>query len=88
LKYIRSVDAFIGRRSKVTIVVVCVALVAGLAVTDQYYGQNFSTALFYVIPILAGTWYVGRSAGMVIALLSGAGLLITDWALKRVGITP
>jgi len=82
LKYIRSVDAFIGRRSKVTIVVVCVALVAGLAVTDQYYGQNFSTALFYVIPILAGTWYVGRSAGMVIALLSGTGLLITDWALK------
>ncbi len=82
MRYIRSADAFLGRRSKVTIVLVCVALIAGLAITDQYYGQNFSTALFYVVPVLFVTWYVGRSAGMVLALLSGTALLITDWALK------
>ncbi|HEY5494966.1 MAG TPA: GGDEF domain-containing protein [Candidatus Anoxymicrobiaceae bacterium] len=82
MKYIRGIDKFIGRRSKVTVLVLSVALVVGLAFIDRFYGQNFSTALFYVIPVLAVTWYVGRSAGMVVAVLSGAGLLITDWALK------
>ena len=60
MKYIRRVDGFLARRSRVTILVVSIVLIVVLAVIDRFYGQNFSTALFYVIPVLGVTWYVGR----------------------------
>ena len=85
MKYIRSVDEYLERRSRVTILVVAIVLVVGIAVIDRFVGRNFSAALFYVIPVLAVAWYVGRTAGMVVAVLSGAGLLIADWGLRTGG---
>lgn len=72
------ISNFIGRRSDTTIVVLALLIVAGLTAGNCFIGQNFSSALFFVIPIAAATWYVGRTWGLIIAALSGTGLLVTD----------
>ena len=78
MSFSEAFSSFMKRRSPATITVAALAVVVGLSVIDYFVGQNFSSALFYVIPIAAVTWYVGRYAGVAFAALSGIGLLITD----------
>lgn len=80
MEYLKRFLSFFGRRSPVTLVTGTVALVAMLALLDYYLGQNFSSALFYLIPIVVVTWFVGRTPGIAISVLCGISLVSTDWA--------
>ena len=82
LKHLRKANSFLAQRSPVTVVSVALVIIVAIGVTDYYIGQNFSSALFYVIPVLGVAWYVGLRWGLAISFLSGAGLMLTDWLFR------
>jgi hypothetical protein len=61
LKTLGRISNFIRRRSAATIIVASVVVILAIGLADYYMGQNFSSALFFVVPVALVTWYVGRS---------------------------
>ncbi|MHB8895453.1 MAG: GGDEF domain-containing protein [Candidatus Geothermincolia bacterium] len=78
MSLLRAFSSFMRRWSPATIIVVALLIVAGLSILSYAIGQNFSSALFFLIPIALVTWYVGRVSGVIVSVLSGTGLLVTD----------
>ena len=54
-----------------------VLIVGGL---DYFTGFEISLSLFYVGPVAAATWYAGRGAGIIIAVLSCVSWYLADLA--------
>ncbi len=79
---LNALSSFIKRRSPVVLTLLSVVLIVGVGAIDCLIGQNFNTALFYLLPIALVSWYVGRVTGLAIAVLSGAALLVTDIILR------
>jgi hypothetical protein len=79
----RSRSALSGRLAhleKGLFVVLLVALIAAIALLDFLTGRDISFSIFYVFPIFTASWYVGKNAGLVLALLSSVLWLIADVA--------
>jgi diguanylate cyclase (GGDEF)-like protein len=74
---------FLDRRSKTFVAVTSVGLVAVLGAFGYFVGVNVSYSLFYVIPIVAVTWYVNKPTGYALAGLSAAVLFIVAWFAGR-----
>ncbi len=64
------------RRSRASLLVMGVALVVVLCALDYAAGPDVSLILFYLAPIFLAAWFVGRRAGIVLSLLSGASWLV------------
>ncbi len=47
-----------------------IVLLTAIAVIDTYTPRDLSMALFYLLPVAATTWFVGRTTGYVMALIS------------------
>jgi diguanylate cyclase (GGDEF)-like protein len=47
-------------------------------------GPEFSLSLFYLFPIILGTWYVGQSAGVLLSLVSAFSWLVADLSMPHV----
>ena len=54
--------SFLERRSRHFVVTAALLLVALLGVLDYLNGPDFSTLIFYVIPVFIAAWYAGRGA--------------------------
>jgi signal transduction histidine kinase len=67
-------------RSPQVRVAVAVALVLVVGVLDYLTGYQISLSLFYLLPITFALWTVGTPFAVVVALLSIAIALLTDWA--------
>jgi diguanylate cyclase (GGDEF)-like protein len=46
-------------------------------------GPEFALSLFYLFPIILGTWYVGQWAGILLSLASAFSWLMADLAMTR-----
>ena len=55
-----------------------IALVGVLGLVDYLTGNEFGFSLFYLIPIYLSVWYVNRSMGLSIAILSAITWLLAD----------
>ncbi|WP_303905553.1 GGDEF domain-containing protein [Thiohalomonas denitrificans] len=62
--------AFMDRRSKAFIVLVCGTLGIVIALVDVATGPQISSAIFYALPISLCAWYVGRWPGIFMAVAS------------------
>jgi diguanylate cyclase (GGDEF)-like protein len=65
-------------RTRVILIVLALVVMAGVWALDFYTGYEISFSIFYLIPIVLTTWYVGREAGIVMALLCAAAWLLAD----------
>jgi signal transduction histidine kinase len=65
-------------RSRLTIALGCMLLVALVGYGDYLSGYENSMLLLYLIPIAIATWYNGITLGVVIAALSVAAFVISD----------
>lgn len=74
-----------SRWPKWAIYLLAVLLSLTLGVFDFLTGPNLSFSLFYLAPVLLATWYVDRSAGIVIAVLCAMLELVRNLLL---GTTP
>jgi C4-dicarboxylate-specific signal transduction histidine kinase len=53
------------------------ALVAAIAVADAYTGYEIRLSILYLAPIALATWFLGRAAGILIAVLAATGWLLS-----------
>lgn len=58
-------------------------LVATVGLVDQLTGEELSLSLFYLVPIAAGSWYAGRSAGLILALAGAVVWFVADASGQR-----
>ena len=75
-------------RSRLTITLGCLLLVALIGYGDYRSGYENSMLLLYLIPIAVATWYNGITFGVVIAALSVVAFVISDMAagIPSVGV--
>jgi serine phosphatase RsbU (regulator of sigma subunit) len=63
-------------RHKNILTVLALSLLAAAFVIDWLTGNEVASSLFYVIAIMFGAWFLGRRAGLVLALLSVIGWMV------------
>jgi diguanylate cyclase (GGDEF)-like protein len=59
---------------------VCVLVALVIAWLDHQTGPYFSFSLFYIVPILAASWWLGATPGVIVAAASGVGWLACELA--------
>ena len=64
---------------KAVIVLLSSALTLVIGLLDFITGRDFAVSAFYLIPICWGTWIVGRSAGIFLAIASMLAWFIADF---------
>lgn len=58
--------------------ILCIALIALIAVLDVANGYEISTSIFFLIPIAISMWYVSHRAGVIYSILCTALWFLTD----------
>jgi signal transduction histidine kinase len=71
-------EAFLSGRPPAFVLVVAIAFVVAVGVTDHLMGANVSLAPFYVLPILIATWNLGRAWGFLVAGLAAIAMQLAD----------
>lgn len=69
---------FVGNQGKKLIVAGAIITVVVIGYVDYVTGTDISFSIFYLLPITAVAWHVGKGAGTVISLESSLALLLTD----------
>jgi len=67
-------------RSQRFLICTSLAIVVILGLADYLTGYEFSLSTFYLAAVALATWYVGKSFGVVISILSLAASLVSDVA--------
>lgn len=67
-------------KSKIRLVLVCLAIIGALGYVDYRTGYEQTFLLFYLVPIALGTWYGGLLLGLTVAVLSVSTWIISDIA--------
>jgi len=75
-------------RTKIGVAVAVVVLTAVVGLVDYWTGFDVSFGLFYLIPVGCAAWYLGRSAGLWLALLSSVAWLLANMLTERGGELP
>ncbi len=73
-----NIMASLERRSPLFWTTTGILLVAGIGAVDYLTGPEISVSLFYLIPIVAVTWFVGRYLGFTFSLLSAMAWFAAD----------
>src|SRR5919198_4522237 len=55
-----------------------IALVAGIGILDALVSARLPFSILYFAPVIGATWYIGRSQGLVVAVVAIAARFITD----------
>ncbi len=74
----RELSRPLGPRQKVACGAFCLAAIGILIWLDMHQGDELTISLFYLVPIGLATWFIGRWAGLVLALLSAGLWLVAD----------
>ncbi|UCD34981.1 MAG: GGDEF domain-containing protein [Nitrospiraceae bacterium] len=69
---------FMGKRSRLTVLLTSVALVGILGTIDHLTGPELSFSVFYTLPIVVATWFAGRGAGVFISIMAALTWLYAD----------
>lgn len=68
---------------KLTLTILGLLLSIFVGVIRYFTGPEWALSLFYLFPICAVTWYVGRRAGILIAIISATSWLTADLMMKH-----
>lgn len=74
---------FLETRRKSEIAAVCFLLVAFFAAVDYATGPDLSVFIFYLVPVLLSTWFLGNEAGTLFAVLSALAWSLADMISSR-----
>jgi signal transduction histidine kinase len=66
---------YLGRRSRASVIILGILLVALLGIVDYATGSEFSFSIFYLLPISMVAWFVGFPAGALISVLAAIAYL-------------
>ena len=79
----RRLDRFFQRAPRVVTLAISILLVGGVAYLDSVTGYELSFSVFYLIPISLTAWYVGRTTGQAMSVISALAWLAVDVASGR-----
>lgn len=71
-------NSLFSRAPKMLTIAVSLVLLTAIGYVDKVTDVEIGFSVFYVIPILLATWYVGRGWGLLCAVLSTAALILAD----------
>jgi diguanylate cyclase (GGDEF)-like protein len=63
---------FLGKQSKSLLFAVSLTLVLLIGVADYFASPDISLLVLFLLPIFIAVWFVGKRAGIVVSILSGA----------------
>jgi diguanylate cyclase (GGDEF)-like protein len=66
------VITFLGQQSKPFLLSLSLLLVLIIGLADYLAGPEISLLVFFMLPIFLAVWFVGRRAGVLVSVLSGA----------------
>src|SRR5438270_9987815 len=75
-----NIMAYLSRQPRSFLLAAGFGLVGVMAVIDYLTGPEFSSEIFYFVPILLVAWLVGTRAGTLIAIASAVAMQIVDLA--------
>lgn len=68
----------LGKQSRSVVTALNFVIVLFIGVIDYFTGPEFSTLLFYLIPVILATYFAGRSAGILISVASTGTWLLAN----------
>lgn len=74
----RSLDGWLGSRSRATFAVAGLLAVAALGYLDFATGPELTPVVFYLLPIVPVAWYAGRGPGALVAAAAGLSWVLAD----------
>jgi len=77
--------AFSGHQNtfKFLLTIFCLLLAIVIGVIRYLTGPELALSLFYLFPIIVGTWYVGRWAGILLSFAGALSWLMADLAMMQ-----
>jgi diguanylate cyclase (GGDEF)-like protein len=75
---LRALNGWLGRIHPLGVAVICLLLVAAVALLDYVAGYELSLSLLYLGPVALSAWYLGRSMGFAFAVLAAAAWILDD----------
>ncbi|MBI3592461.1 MAG: HAMP domain-containing histidine kinase [Nitrospirae bacterium] len=75
-----SITEVLGKQSKPLLTALGFALVIVIGVINYLTGPVFSPLIFYLVPIILVTWFVGRPAGIFVSIASAIAWVLADMA--------
>jgi len=73
-----SITEILSKQSKSFLTALGIVLVMLIGIIDYLTGPSFSSLTFYLIPIILITWFVGRTAGILMSVASALTWVIAD----------
>jgi len=75
----RSLDRILGRLPRWQTAGFCFGLIAVIGAADYWTADERLIALFYLVPVSLGAWYVGRSFGLALSVSCTVTALVANW---------
>jgi diguanylate cyclase (GGDEF)-like protein len=76
---LKSVHAFLSRRSRLQLAAGALILIAAIGATDNFTGFELSLSILYLIPVAVCAWYAGTGLGFAACIVSAATWLLVDF---------
>lgn len=77
MQVISTLDSYLPRWSAPWWFVLCVSLIAAIALLDYITGHELSLAVLYLAPVFLSAWLLGRDAGIAISMMATVTWLIS-----------
>lgn len=75
---IRAMNRFLSAQSQTRTATTACVLVGVIGLVDHLSGYEISFSIFYLIPVALAAWYIGKSFGLAVCVLSATVWLIVD----------
>ena len=79
---------YLGIHSRATLLTLGILQVAFVGILDYMTGPNIAFSIFYLFPILLGTFSLGRREGFFISIISAVAWFVSDLLGDLLGPTP
>jgi two-component system cell cycle sensor histidine kinase/response regulator CckA len=76
---LRSLDRVLARLPRWQMVAFCLGLFAVISAAEYNRPAEGLLALYSLVPVFLGAWYVGRSAGLAFAVVSSGAAVVAGW---------
>jgi len=87
-EYYRKLMEYFSKKSKITLINTGIVSVLFLGIIDYVTGYEFSFSIFYLIPLIFVTWFVGLSSAVVISVICAVVWSVADVASGRTYVYP
>lgn len=83
MQFAAKLDPYLHREPSAWWFVLCLALIAVIAIGDYATSYELSLSILYLVPAIISTWILGRDAGITVSMLASATWLISTFFMDN-----